>query len=363
MANLTFLRESLADHTDDDVRSALSDTDLALTRAAGIVRSMKMVVRASATDAPADLSSVALDAVIEQVLAEITAARGGRRLPVSLAGDPGLHVRADGARLGQIIANLVENALHASDGSPVVIARKAAGQRESRESLSSIVDVGSVELRISDQGPGMSPAVARAREPFFSTKGPGEGTGLGLAVVDGLVHGLGGELAIDSRLGEGTEVRVTLPRGDAEREDVPDDSRLPRVLVVDDDPLVLRAISRTLSRVAEVTTADGVREALACLRGAEFDAIVSDVVMPEGGGQALYDALDPRQRRSVVFITAAAADPTVAAFLRGQERPVLEKPLDAEQLRQIVMQLGTSAPASVVRRRNDEIPGDTAATS
>jgi signal transduction histidine kinase len=124
----------------------------------------------------------------------------GRGSRVAVRLEPGLpRLRAGGDELVRVLANLVDNALHASAPADVV-------------SVSAVAERGWLRLEVSDRGCGMEAHVAaRAFEPFFSTRRRGGGSGLGLAVCRDLVAGLGGAIDLDSSPGAGTRVRVALP--------------------------------------------------------------------------------------------------------------------------------------------------------
>jgi CheY-like chemotaxis protein len=147
----------------------------------------------------------------------------------------------------------------------------------------------------------------RAREPFFTTKGIGKGTGLGLSMVHGLAEQFGGTTEIASRLGEGTTVAIILPvaadthgAGPHRDSDTPlplpilaDDKALLRVLLVDDDHLVLTTSAALLEAHGfEVTQASGGIEALKLVTQRPFDVIVTDQMMPEMTGLQLARAIE-----------------------------------------------------------------------
>jgi two-component system cell cycle sensor histidine kinase/response regulator CckA len=183
--------------------------------------------------------------------------------------------------------------------------------------------------------------VARAFEPFFTTKGD-RGTGLGLAVVHGIVHRAGGEIHCDSQPGKGTSFRITLPGAsgvaDSERtgSGTPDkQTRSRRVVLVDDDPLVRRAVALTLTHCgvtvdpcgAEVTV-DEVESKLATA-----DALVTDVVMPRLTGPDLVDQL--RQRgcaKPVIFMTGYADHALLEKVAKTPNAVLVNKPFEAEDI-------------------------------
>jgi CheY-like chemotaxis protein len=162
---------------------------------------------------------------------------------------------------------------------------------------------GHVVLAVTDHGEGMDAAtLARAAEPFFTTKGAGKGTGLGLAMVQGLAVQSGGRLELRSTQGVGTVAELWLRRAEAVARPGPDSaavapaatpSRRLSVLVVDDDPLVLASAGAMLEDLGHraVEAEDGER-ALARLRaGAEVDLVITDYGMPGMSGLQLAEEL------------------------------------------------------------------------
>jgi two-component system cell cycle sensor histidine kinase/response regulator CckA len=208
-------------------------------------------------------------------------------------------VKVDPGQVEQIILNL---AVNARDAMPL-------GGRIRLATANAIVDEDLarrhdgampgryVSLAVADTGCGMSPEVlAHVCEPFFTTKPPGKGTGLGLATVFGVVQQSGGFLTIASALGAGTTVTTYLPVA----VDVPDNGRTPAprgsgngnetILLVEDEPGVRQLMQRTLegrgySVLAPASTSDAVT--LAESSAGEIDLLLSDVVMPEMSGPAL----------------------------------------------------------------------------
>ncbi|HUB14079.1 MAG TPA: PAS domain S-box protein [Acetobacteraceae bacterium] len=177
-----------------------------------------------------------------------------------------------------------------------------------------------VMLSVADTGTGMAPDVlARAVEPFFTTKAPGKGSGLGLSTIYGFARQSGGYLDIDSALGQGTRVRLYLPRTQAERSTATEHqgrTPLPRgkesILVVDDNDAMRTTAARNLAALGyHVRIAADGPSALAILRsGARFDLLFTDMVMPNGlSGLQLAEAarlLQPGLR--VLFTTGFAPE-------------------------------------------------------
>ena len=284
-----------------------------------ITRQMSSLVRAEELPrAPIDLKDVAT------MVTRMTKVQTRSRARVELVLDEAPIVDADSGRLGQVLINLVINAVHAFGDRP-------ASQNRVRIVTSTGTD-GSARIEVSDNGPGIPPDVAaRVFEPFFTTKPVGEGTGLGLSISRGLVESLDGTLTFETEPGCGTTFRVSLPPSSrARRKTAAPPGGRPRVLVVDDDEAVARMVARVLRRY-DVTTALSAEEALARIRSAEaFDLVVSDLQMPKQDGLALRDAiaaLDSPLSKRMVFLTGAL---TEEAHRRVSEigLRVFAKPLD-----------------------------------
>ncbi len=152
-----------------------------------------------------------------------------------------------------------------------------------------------VEIQVIDDGPGMPPAVLRrVFDPFYTTKDRSQGTGLGLALCQGIIKGHGGSLTAVSTPGDGSTFTITLPPSDRDvtHEDARKRSIHPprrRVLVVDDELPILKAVSRLLRNHHDVTVAQGGRAALDILsQGVDFDVVLCDHAMPDLDGSQVY---------------------------------------------------------------------------
>jgi two-component system cell cycle sensor histidine kinase/response regulator CckA len=209
------------------------------------------------------------------------------------------HVDADPHQLEQIILNLCTNARDAMpDGGQLVIRTWNAVTAPSGDSGAEQECVG---LEISDTGHGMDEATQRrAFEPFFTTKPQGKGTGLGLATVYGTVRQSGGQISLQSEVGRGTQVTITLPRAirelhlTAEAEATNSTTGGETLLVVEDDPSVREVLVHGLVQDGyQVYEAANGREALDLFRTHrdEIALVITDLVMPEMGGIALGDRL------------------------------------------------------------------------
>jgi len=249
-------------------------------------------------------------------------------------------VSGNASRLGQVFLNLLVNAAHA-------IREGAAHENE----IKLVLRQGPKErvvVEIHDSGHGIPEEhLARLFEPFFTTKDVGEGTGLGLFICHRIVSDLGGTIEVESSVGSGSVFRVVLPpssqptdRIEVVIEQPATATRRGRILVVDDDTLVAKAMSRLLAEHHEVLALTSAGEALARLeRGERFDLIFCDLMMPVTTGVEFHQrllALDRKQAERTIFITGGAFTDASRKFLETTANDRLEKPFDQQKLRQII---------------------------
>jgi PAS domain S-box-containing protein len=263
----------------------------------------------------------------------------GVRVKLELAGAMPV-VQADADQLGQVVLNLMVNAQQAMAAVPegsreltlatgVEAPRAGQPRREPR-----------VWLRVADTGPGV-PAAVRERlfEPFFTTKAAGFGTGLGLSVSRSIVREHGGELLLEAREGgaAGASFRLSLPiSGEAAAPSVPAPldtaagELQARLLVVDDEAEIAELLRSVLEGAGyDVATAESGAVALELLAEARFDAIVSDVRMPDIDGAALWQAVRerwPSLARRVLFVTGDTLSPQARQLLETTGCASLDKP-------------------------------------
>ena len=243
-------------------------------------------------------------------------------------------VEGDESQLQQALLNIVLNA------------RDALCDRGTIEIHLSSED-GRARLVVSDDGPGMD-EVTRARifEPFFTTKQPGTGTGLGMAITYGIVRGHKGEVSVVSELGAGTSFTLTFPLLVAERAVVTEadagDGNL--VLLVDDDELVRRSTSATLSNlgynVVEVGSG-AVAVDLIKARPGRFAAVLLDLVMPGMTGREVFHAVqEVRPDLPIVVCTGYAADAHIDDAMKRAIAGLLQKPFAPERLSELLLSVG-----------------------
>jgi signal transduction histidine kinase len=205
-----------------------------------------------------------------------------------------LHARADATQVQQVLMNLCTNAWHALQGKPgrIVIGLEPA---DSAPAGSNAGSGRHAHLWVQDSGSGMDEATqARIFEPFFTTKPTGQGTGLGMSVVHGIVAAHQGAIRVDSQPGQGTTVHLYFPLTTAAPEP-PARPAIPpaatrtgqRVLYADDDEVILVMVEQLLARAGyQATVCNGGRAAIDALRRdpQAFDIVVTDYNMPETTG-------------------------------------------------------------------------------
>jgi CheY-like chemotaxis protein len=201
-----------------------------------------------------------------------------------------------------------------------------------------------VRLTFKDTGCGMTEGVkARIFEPYFTTRPSGEGTGMGLAVVHGVVHNRGGTLSVTSAPGQGTTFQVFLPIA-AQSTAVEDFSeKLPptgseRILFVDDEPMLVEVVCRSLAWLGyKVTPMTSSLEALERFKTApaDFDVVVTDVTMPKMTGDELAAALQIIRPEIPIILCSGYSEPVRSAQAGGIDAFAF-KPVTAAALSRII---------------------------
>jgi two-component system, cell cycle sensor histidine kinase and response regulator CckA len=261
-------------------------------------------------------------------------------------------VNTDATQLTQVIMNLVANARDAmSKGGKLTIKTSALDVTELDPQLPGIEPRPYTVLAISDTGCGMNENTqARIFEPFFTTKPEGKGTGLGLAMVHGIIEQTGGHIRVSSRLGEGTTFKIFLPstQEPLERNKVRGDqpkaiAGCETIIVVDDHDVARKLTLDFLSAHGyEVLVAKNGREAMqiAKKRSAPIQLLLTDVVMPKMSGPDLAKRMTAVHPETKVLYMTAYADVMDVANLEIMDRSeVLNKPYMHHELMGKVRQL------------------------
>jgi PAS domain S-box-containing protein len=213
------------------------------------------------------------------------------------------HVEADRGQMELVFLNLFVNAVDAMpNGGELTVSTKIVTEKSATKEWSHIKPGAYIETEVADTGVGMAQVTMdRIFEPFFTTKEMGQGTGLGLASVYGVVKNHGGYIRVDSQLGKGTSFFLLFPLSENVIEKDPPEEiplALPpgdhQVLLVDDEPLVLKYCGDMIESLGfKVITAHSGKEAIAIYekQHQDIELVVLDMVMPEMGGLETYDAL------------------------------------------------------------------------
>jgi PAS domain S-box-containing protein len=336
----TMLQEEAAD---EGTRSIADKIRSAAERCARIVKTFLSMARQRKPEQTAIEINTVLDDCVEMLAYGLRTA--GVTVEKKLAPDlPSISGNAD--QLHQVFLNLIVNAQQAMESRPA----------PRRLRIESRQQEGHVRILIADSGPGIAPAIrSRIFDPYFTTKPPGGGTGVGLAVSLGIVESHSGSLTVDCPPEGGAVFQVLLPihvedEKPALTEEVAPEavgSKGPRLLIVDDEPEVGSLLSDILRREASrIDIAASGQEALRLLDKRDYDAILTDLRMPEMDGPELYRQIEqrwPQRARQVIFITGDALSPTVQTFLAGTGQPYLEKPFAPAEVRAIVQEIASSA--------------------
>jgi CheY-like chemotaxis protein len=258
------------------------------------------------------------------------------------------------------LTNLIFNAVDAMPEGGVLTLRTRVGGDSSSRDVYENERTAVVHLEVSDTGVGMEEGIRRhCLEPFFTTKGE-RGTGLGLAMVHGMVQRHNAELEIDSTPRQGTTVRITFPAAVTEADST---SRLPtvplalgplRILIVDDDPLIIESLRATLeSDGHQVTAADGGQAGIDAILAAQQDCerysvVITDLGMPYVDGRQVAAAVKTASPATPVFLLTGWGQ----RLVDENEIPmhvdrVLNKPPKLRELRAALAELVTGARCEV----------------
>ena len=249
-----------------------------------------------------------------------------------LALEPVPAVLGDPSRIGQLVTNLIVNAAHAV----------ADGQGPQQITVSTRLGAsGDVELVVEDTGPGIVAELReRVFEPYFTTKPPEIGSGLGLVIVRDIATRHGGTATISSAACGGARVEIRLPATSRAVEMAPAPVRTTgsaraRVLLVDDEPMLLRTLQQAVDDEHDIVTALGGGAALELLRrDRSFDLVVCDLQMPHVDGVAVHDAiaeLAPELSARFVVMSGGAVTPRAASFLQRAKTRSLKKPISLDE--------------------------------
>jgi PAS domain S-box-containing protein len=347
---------------EEAVPGSMSEACLGEIRKAGLrARDLVQQILTFSRHEPQKLVTQPLQPIVEETQKLLRATLPTRvEFSVAMAEAP-LHVHADATQIQQVLMNLCTNAWHALKNGEgrIGVGLDAVTLDETQCRRIAGLRVGlHVHVSVSDNGAGMDAATRdRIFEPFFTTKPVGQGTGLGLSVVHGIVTAHRGAIAVDTEPGLGTTFHLYLPAveagtqarplGDAEAR--PPQGRGERVLYVDDDETMVLMVERLLQRAGyESRICLSALEAVETVRAhpEAFDLVVTDYNMPELSGLQVARALaELRPGMPVVISSGYLSDELRAEARQAGVQGLLEKQNTFEELCPLVERLLASAPA------------------
>jgi signal transduction histidine kinase/ActR/RegA family two-component response regulator len=308
----------------------------AATDAKEIVRRLRAFYR---PDEGIQVSEVSVKDLFDRVVSttrpawETQAQAQGKCIDVTIDAGSLPTLRANEARVREVLTNLVLNAVHAmTEGGSLTLAAREQD--------------GCAILIVEDSGQGMSEDVRRhCLEPFFTTKGE-RGSGLGLAMCHGIMRSHGGAVDIDSAPGCGTRIYLRFPRlsedvagdDDTRGEKEIEPQKALRILVIDDHDLSLSIIERSLQRLNhDVTACTNGADGLQCFAEGHFDVVITDKVMPGMHGDDVARAVKAsRPNIPVIMLTGFGDGVAGQDDLDGIVDEVLAKPVTITEIRQAI---------------------------
>ncbi len=326
----------------------LAEAKDAAERGAGLTRQLLSFGRQQ----PSVPTSLQLNDIVKRVVSMLRKVLGEDirlELELCVSGGP---IFGEPSSLEQILMNLAVNARDAmKQGGRLRIATMELELEEARQTRSGLMPPGRyIALEVEDSGCGIPPEIQeRVFEPFFTTKPVGEGTGLGLYSVYGIVDQIGGAVEFESEVGRGTRFTILLPRQEARAQPIAaestkrpaigaaaESSARKTILVVEDEPLIRAALKQMLAAERfNVLMAKDFDDAqrVAALHPRSIDLLLTDMVLPGGSGSELAAAMQsthPGLR--VVFMSAYPTELLVQQGRIPAGTSSLEKPFDDEQL-------------------------------
>jgi len=318
-------------------------------RASALIRQLAVFARG----APAPTAAAQLRDALHQAVAVARSTLSEDitlRLPVLAAALDGVEIPIDAELLSHVLVNLFANAAHATLRQATreleLLCESVPDSSALRERYPRLAKGPFVRITVRDNGGGIAPeTLPRVFEPFFTTKVAGTGTGLGLAMVYHTMRQHHGVAAVESTLGEGTQVHLFLPAriprpfkpaATAPRPiETPSDGGNRTVLVVDDEPFVRRGMERIfrLAKYRVLTAADGLDALDVLANHPEIELVVFDVVMPRlGGVEAALRARVQRPDLPILFATGHDRDGDLDRLPELGPTQVLHKPFDVDDL-------------------------------
>lgn len=262
-------------------------------------------------------------------------------------------ILADPAQFNQVLMNICTNAYQAMEqtGGVLTISLTQVQQRDLDPALKSTLDQSAyASLKVTDTGHGMDAATLdRAFEPFFTTRPPGQGTGLGLSVVHGIVKSHHGAILASSEMGRGTTFELYFPIAaaptdvDAVMIEPPDRAVVERILVVDDEPIIVEMLGRWLTMlgydvVEQTNSTDALN--LYLKDTTQFDLVITDLTMPQMTGlQLARQMISLRPGLPIILTTGNDNKLSQTDLDQNGINRVITKPISFKRLNSVIQQL------------------------
>ena len=317
----------------DDLAQLLGECRRGLDRIARLVRQLRIFSHPGRPE----LEPVDVDAVVHSVVALVEREFSGH-VTITVYSSEDAVARANDDQLRQVILNVIINAAHSF----------TAPEKTGRIEVFVEPRVDEILVRVIDNGCGISSEnLRRVFDPFFTTKPVGRGTGLGLSISRDLVKKMGGNITLESQVGRGTAVSISLHRWHGDAAAVPLETRTPTpalalpptrrlsIIIIEDETAMLLPLRRMLSDRHDVLTFSDPRDGMRCLIEREPpDAILCDINMPGMNGLDLYREVArvrPFLAPRFIFLTGGDSD-ELAMLMTEAPRRILEKPVHRKDL-------------------------------
>ncbi|MBU1238654.1 PAS domain S-box protein [Myxococcota bacterium] len=298
-----------------------------------------------------ELAPIRMGSITKEAIKLVRASLPANVKIENLVSDVG-YIMADVTQVHQVILNLCTNAWHAMSGEAgkITIELSEVEVDASFKWLHPQAILGTfVKLTVADTGNGMTSSVmSRIFEPYFSTKEPERGTGLGLAVVDGIIKEHGGFILVDSAPSEGTVFEAYFPLIEEEPLDyVKNPSGVYRfgmgtILVVDDEEVIANMISKVLTNLgfSAVTHTNPVKALEEFLENPErYDLLITDMTMPQMTGDALMEEVKRHRDIPVIIVTGYSEIMDQERAMQEGAAGFLQKPFTKSQLSRAIYQI------------------------
>jgi signal transduction histidine kinase len=337
--NLELIQKSLREGAPtEELCQRISKAQEGLDKVQSIVKDLKVFSRSD--DVP-ESSAVNLNLILDGAL-EMATNEIRHRALIAKSYKATPLVQGHHVKLGQVFLNLIVNAAQAIP---------EGRANENLIKLSTFEDKdGWVVAQITDTGSGISSEnIKKIFDPFYTTKPVGMGTGLGLSICHGILTSLGGDIQVESRLGEGSTFTIKLPKAKDPKVELqaavemafsPRPVARAKILVIDDEEHLIEAICQFLGEDFDVVATKSGVSAIDLLKPEnKFDLILCDIMLPDGTGMDIYEVTKqktPGLEKKIIFMSGGTFTPRATKFLENIENLRLNKPFKSGELINII---------------------------